>query len=138
MKFIFKEHIKLFVGYTYSVAKAKYLSPNPNLFLLPKNKLNLALVYEKEGHIKAGFEAYYTGQQYLPTGKLSSPFWDLGFMLEKIFEKVSFYINAENMLDTRQSRYKRVVNEPHNNPSFNDIWTHTEGLALSVGFKLKL
>jgi hypothetical protein len=29
--------------------------------------------------------------------------------------------------DTPQNRYKPVVNGSHNNPTFDDIWTHTEG-----------
>jgi iron complex outermembrane receptor protein/outer membrane receptor for ferrienterochelin and colicins len=33
--------------------------------LVPKHKLNTALIYEKEGLIKLGLEGYFTGRQYL-------------------------------------------------------------------------
>jgi len=59
-------------------------------------------------------------------------------MAEKVFGKISVFINAENFTDTRQSRYKSVVNGPHNNPTFDDIWTHTEGRTFNAGVKLKL
>lgn len=138
MKFIFKEHLKFFVGYTYNEANAKYLSGNQFMPLLPKNKLNLALVYEKEKQFKIGLEGYFTDQQYLSTGAKTSTFWEFGAMAEKSFGKISLYINAENFTDVRQSKYKRVVNEPHSNPTFDEIWTHTEGFVLSGGIKVKL
>ena len=138
MKFTYKDHLKLFIGYTFTDAQAKYLSGNQYLPLLAKNKLNLALVYEKENFLKVGLEGYFTDRQFLTNGTRTPSFWEFGFMAEKTFGKFSIYINAENFTDTRQSKYKRVVNEPHNNPTFDDIWTHTEGFVLSGGLKIKL
>jgi outer membrane receptor for ferrienterochelin and colicins len=137
-KLIYKENFKFFVGFTYTDATASYLTGNQFLPLLPKNKLNLALVYEKEKDLKIGLEAYFTDQQYLNNGSTTPSFWELGFMTEKTFNKIAVYINAENFTNVRQSTYKRVVNEPHNNPTFDDIWTHTEGFVFSAGIKLKL
>jgi outer membrane receptor for ferrienterochelin and colicins len=65
-------------------------------------------------------------------------FWEFGFMAQKTIKKVSFYINFENFTDQRQSRYKRVVNPPNNNPSFDEIWNHTEGFVFNGGIKVKL
>jgi len=59
-------------------------------------------------------------------------------MAEKLWEKFSVYINFENFTDTRQSRFKRVANDPHSNPTFDDIWTHTEGFVVNWGVKVKL
>jgi outer membrane receptor for ferrienterochelin and colicins len=138
LKFIYKENFKFFVGYTFTDAKATYSSGNQFLLLLPKSKLNLALVYEKEDKIKIGLEGYATGQQYLSNGTNTPSYLELGFMVEKIFNRFSIFVNAENFTDVRQSRYKRVVNEPHSNPTFDDIWTHTEGRTFNGGIKFKL
>jgi iron complex outermembrane receptor protein/outer membrane receptor for ferrienterochelin and colicins len=138
LKFIYKNHLKFFVGYTFTDAKAKYLSGNQHLPLLAKNKLNLALVYEKEKFLKVGLEGYFTDRQLLTNGTQTQSFWEFGFMAEKILGKISIYVNAENFTDTRQNKYKRVVNEPHSNPTFDDIWTHTEGIVFSSGLKIKL
>ena len=54
-------------------------------------------------------------------------------MAEKTLGIFSVFVNAENFTDTRQSRYKPVVNGPHNSPVFDDIWTHTEGVHLTAG-----
>jgi iron complex outermembrane receptor protein/outer membrane receptor for ferrienterochelin and colicins len=137
-KLIYHEHLKLFLGYTFTDSKVKYLPGNPALTLVPKHKLNTALIYEKHGVIKLGLEGYFTGQQHLTNGGTTPVFEELGFMAEKIFKKFSIYINFENFTDTRQSRYKNVVNGSHLNPTFDEIWTHTEGFVMNGGIKLRL
>ena len=137
-RFVYKDNFKLFLGYTFTDTKAKYLTGNQFLRLVPKNKLNSALIYEKEGVIKLGLEGYFTGKQYLSNGTHTPAYSEFGFMAEKIFRKFSLYINFENFTDTRQSRYKNVVNGSHLNPTFDEIWTHTEGFVVNGGIKLKL
>jgi len=137
IKFIFKEDLKLFVGYTFTNAKATYLATKQFLPLLPKNKLNLTLMYEKEDNFKLGLEGYFTDRQYLYNGNRTPSFWEFGLAAQKTFKKVSVFINFENFSDQRQSKYKRVVNPPHNNPTFDDIWNHTEGFVINGGVKLK-
>ena len=137
-KFIYRDRLKLFLGYTFTDAKAKYLAGNRFLPLVPKHKLNSALIYEKEGAIKLGLEGYFTGKQHLSNGTQSPAYSEFGFMAEKIFRKFSLYINFENFTDTRQSNYKNVVNGSHLEPAFDEIWTHTEGFVVNGGIKLKL
>ena len=137
-KFIFKENFKLFLGYTFTDTKAKYVAGNQFLPLVPRDKLNTALIYEREGSIKLGLEGYFTGKQYLHDGTKTPSFSVFGFMAEKIFKKFSLFVNLENFTDTRQSRYKNVVNGPHADPTFDEIWTHTEGFVVNGGIKIKL
>jgi iron complex outermembrane receptor protein/outer membrane receptor for ferrienterochelin and colicins len=107
--------------------------------LLPKNKLNLALIYEKENNFKFGLEGYFTDNQFLYDGSQTPSFWEFGFMAEKtMWKHFSFFINFENFTDTRQSNYKRVVNGPNNNPTFDDIWTNTEGFTINGGVKIRI
>lgn len=136
-KFIYKENFKLFLGYTFTDTKAKYLYGNQFLPLVPKDKLNTALIYEKEDVIKLGLEGYFTGRQYLSDGTRTPGFSVFGFMAEKIFSRFSLFINLENFTDTRQSKYKNVVNGSHLSPTFDEIWTHTEGFVINGGIKLK-
>jgi outer membrane receptor for ferrienterochelin and colicins len=138
LKIIYRHNLKLFLGYTFTDAKAKYLSGNQFLPLVPKHKLNSALIYEKEDVIKLGLEAYYTSSQYLYNGLKTEDFWECGFMAEKPFRHFSLFINFENFTDTRQSRFKPVANGPHQTPVFDDIWTHTEGFVVNGGIKVRL
>jgi iron complex outermembrane receptor protein/outer membrane receptor for ferrienterochelin and colicins len=137
-RLVFKDVFKLFLGYTFTDAKAKYLAGNQFLPLVPKHKLNSALIYEKEGFLKLGLEGYFTGKQNLSDGTQTPAFSEFGFMAEKIFRKFSLYLNFENFTDTRQSKYKNVVNGSHLDPTFDEIWTHTEGFVINGGIKIKL
>ena len=130
--------VKLFAGYTFTNAKAGYLPGNQILPLTPKSKLNSALLFEKEENFKAGVEAYYTSAQFLSDRARTKPYWVLGIFGEKTFGKFSLFVNAENITDTRQSRFGQVVFPPFQNPTFAEIYTHTEGRIFNGGVKIRL
>ena len=129
--------VKLFAGYTFTDAIARYLNGNQTLPLVPKSRLNSALLFERESNFKAGLEAYYTSSQVLTNGSSARHFWVLGIFGEKTYGKISFFFNAENITDTRQSRFGPVVFPPHQNPTFAEIYTHTEGRIFNGGVKLR-
>jgi iron complex outermembrane receptor protein/outer membrane receptor for ferrienterochelin and colicins len=129
--------MKLFVGYTFTDAEAEYLTGDQTLPLVPKSRSNSALLFEREGKFKAGVEAYYSSSQILSTGFKTPSFWVYGIFGEKTFGKLSVFINAENLGDTRQSRFSPVVFPPHQNPTFSEIYTHTEGRVFNGGLKVK-
>ncbi|MBC7511532.1 MAG: hypothetical protein H7320_22715 [Ferruginibacter sp.] len=128
---IFKEELKLFARCTFTYATTNYQSGNIFLPLVPKNKLNLALVFKRENKFKVGLEGYFADRQYLYYGNKTPSFWKFGFMAEKTFNKVVQFINFENFTAQRQSNYKRVVNPPYNDPTFDDIWNYTEGFIVN-------
>lgn len=136
-RFIY-DFAKLFAGYTYTDAKAKYLDGEQSLVLLPKHRLNSMLLFEKERNFKTGFEAYFSSSQFLSDGFKTKQYWDLGLFFEKTFGKFSYFVNAENFTDTRQSRFGNVVAPPHGNPAFQEVYTHTEGRVFNGGVKIKL
>ena len=130
--------LKLFAGYTFTNAKAGYLTSNQILPLTPKSTINSSLLLEKESNFKAGIEAYYTSSQFLSDRSRTKPYWVLGIFGEKTFGKFSIFINAENITDTRQSRFGQVVYPPLQNPTFAEIYTHTEGRVFNGGVKIRL
>ncbi len=132
------DFIKLFAGYTFTDAKAKYLPGNQTLPLTPRSRINSSLLFEKEDNFKAGIEAYYTSRQFLNSGFRTRPYWILGLFGEKWLGKYSLFINAENITDTRQGRYTQVVFPPHQNPSFGEIYVPTEGRVFNGGIKIRL
>jgi len=130
--------VKLFAGYTYTNAKADYLTGNQVLALTPKSRINSALLFEREDDFKVGLEAYYTSSQYLTDRFRTRPFWVAGVFGEKSFGEYSLFFNAENVTDTRQGRFGTVVFPPHQNPTFAEIYTHTEGRVFNGGIKVRL
>lgn len=138
IKFTIEEDFKIFIGYTYTDAKAKYLQSNQTLPLLPKNKILFTTVYEEEKNFKLGFEGYFSDKQYLSNQNQTPSFWTFGFMAQKtMWKHFDFFVNFENFTDVKQSNYKRVVNQPNTNPTFDEIWTHTEGFVFNGGVKIK-
>lgn len=129
---------KFFAGYTFVDARALYQSGNNFLPVTPKNKVNLVFLIEKEHNYKIGLEGYWTDNQYLSDGRLAPSFWEFGLFGEKIFKKFSLYINFENFTDTRQNKFEQVVFPPHDNPTFAQVYTHTEGFIINGGIKLRL
>lgn len=129
--------VRLFAGYTFTDAKAEYLTGNQTLPLVPRSRLNSALLFEREGNFKAGIEAYYSSSQFLSNRLKTKPFSVFGVFGEKTFGRMSLFINAENITDTRQSRFGPVVFPPHQNPTFSEIYTHTEGRVFNGGIKIK-
>ncbi len=129
--------VKLFAGYTFTHAKADYLTGNRTLPLTPKSRINSALLFERAESFKTGIEAYYTSSQFLSNGFRTRHFWVLGVFGEKMFGRYSLFINAENITDTRQGRFTQVVFPPHQTPTFSEIYTHTEGRVFNGGIKIR-
>ncbi|HEX8098077.1 MAG TPA: TonB-dependent receptor, partial [Pyrinomonadaceae bacterium] len=130
--------VKLFAGYTYTNAKAEYLTGNRILALTPKGRVNSALLFERAEDFKVGLEAYYTSSQYLTDRFRTRPFWVAGVFGEKSFGKYNLFFNAENLTDTRQGRFGTVVFPPHRHPTFAEVYTHTEGRVFNGGIKIRL
>jgi outer membrane receptor for ferrienterochelin and colicins len=128
---------KLFVGYTFTHAKAGFLSGNRGLALTPRSRVNSSLVFEEHDSFKAGAEFYYASRQILDDRSLTPSTAKFGLFGEKMFGKFSIFVNAENIFDERQSRKSPVVLGPHSNPNFAEIYTHTEGRIFNGGIKIK-
>ena len=132
------KHFKLFLGYTYTDTKLHYngiYQVNP---LTPKHRINNILMYEVENKWKFGVEAYYFSPQLLSDGTTGRDYWLCGFMAEKIWKRFSVYINFENFMDTRQTRFGSIYNGTITNPQFQQIYAPLDGFVVNGGIKLKL
>lgn len=129
--------VKLFAGYTFTDAKAGYIPGSRRLTLLPRNKINSALVFEEHENFKAGVEFYYASPQILSDRSPTRSTGEVGLFGEKTFGKVSLFINAENLTDVRQGKYGPVVLPPFDNPTFAEIYTHLEGRVFNGGIKIR-
>ena len=128
---------KLFIGYTYTDAKAGYLPGNRILPLTPKSKINSSLIFEEHDSFKAGIEAHFTGRQTISDRTSARSYTVVGIFGEKIFKNFSLFLNAENITDVRQSRYSRVVFPPFTAPTFAEVYTHLEGRVFNGGIKIR-
>ena len=106
------------VTFTGSYVRTDAHEPNPDgagrrlVPLTPRNTAGLTAVWEKHGRGRIGLEAYYTGRQGLednPYRSRSRPYVELGAMGELVLGKVSLFINAENLLNFRQTLRSAAV-----------------------------
>lgn len=129
---------KLFLGYTFTdtkVHEGSVVVQNP---LTAKHRLNNVLMYEVEEKWKVGLEAYYFSRQRLTDGSYGKEYWIYGLMIEKFWEKFSLFINFENFLDARQTRFDTIYTGTISNPVFRDIYAPVDGFVINGGVKLNL
>ena len=129
---------KLFLGYTFTKAYVHEGNSKTENFLTPRHRLNSVLLYEVEEKWKVGLEGYYFSKQKLSDGATGKSYWITGFMVEKLWEKFSVYINFENFLDARQTRFDSIYTGTIDNPQFKDIYAPLDGFVINGGIKLRI
>jgi iron complex outermembrane receptor protein len=130
-------HFKLFVGHTLADVKEHYDGDTTTLPLVSRHRLNNVLIYEIEEKLRIGLEAYYFSPQRLNDDRTGRKYWILGLMTEKMWEDFSVFLNFENFLDTRQTKFEKIFTGSITNPTFNDIYAPVDGFVLNGGLKLR-
>jgi len=129
---------KLFLGYTYTDAHRHENAVQLPNTLTAKHRINSVLMYEVEDTWKIGLEAYTFSKQLLNDGTVGKNYVITGFMIEKLWERFSIYLNFENFLDARQSRFDTIYTGPLSNPQFRDIYAPLDGFVMNGGIKFRL
>jgi len=129
---------KLFLGYTYTDAHRHENAVQLPNTLTAKHRINSVLMYEVEDKWKIGLEAYTFSKQLLNDGTVGKNYVITGFMIEKLWERFSIYLNFENFLDARQSRFDTIYTGPLSNPQFRDIYAPLDGFVMNGGIKFRL
>lgn len=129
---------KLFVGYTLADVNEHYNDATNQFPLVAKHRLNNVLMYEVEEKWKIGLEAYYFSEQLLNDGATGKAYWINGLMMERLWESFSVFLNFENFLDTRQSKFDTIYTGSLSNPTFRDIYAPVDGFVINGGLKIRL
>jgi iron complex outermembrane receptor protein len=104
----------------------------------PRHSIGMVGAYEEEGWGRIGAEAYYIGVQNLdddPYRTESEPHLILGVLIDKRFGPLRVFLNAENILDTRQTRHDPLL-RPAQTPDgrwITDVWAPLEGRSFNAG-----
>lgn len=132
------KHFKLFVGYTFADVKQHLGDVVNRMPLTAPHRLNNVLIYEVHEKWRIGLEGYYYSQQQLSDGTTGKPYWICGLMMEKVFQSFSLFLNFENFLDARQTKFDTIYTGPVTDPEFRDIYAPVDGFVVNGGIKLKL
>ena len=135
VKFSFRD-FRWFINYAYIDTRLRYLAGSPQKPLTAKHNAGTVLMYENDKW-RIGYEAYYTGSQFLTDGTETSDFITMGLMIQKHFNWGSPYINFENFTERRQNRFSPEVLGTVQNPIFQEIYAPTDGFVFTIGVHLK-
>jgi outer membrane receptor for ferrienterochelin and colicins len=136
------------IAFTGSYVRTNAHEPDPNgsgrrlVPLTPRNTAGLTAVWEQHGRSRIGLEAYYTGRQRLednPYRARSRDFVELGAMAELTLGQISLFINAENLLNVRQTHYDPLL-LPHRAPDGAwtvDAWAPLDGRTINGGVRFR-
>jgi outer membrane receptor for ferrienterochelin and colicins len=110
--------------------------------LTPRHTAGLVAMWEKHGRGRVGLEMYYTGTQELHGNSWRTrgrPYVELGLMGELVLGKLSLFLNAENLLDVRQTRWDPLL-LPQRAPVgawTADAWAPSDGRVINSGVRLR-
>ena len=109
--------------------------------LTPRDQAGIVTMWEQEGRARVGIEVYYTGTQALddnPYRGESKPYVHIGVLAERRFAAARFFINAENLLGYRQTRYDPLVlpSRGVGGRWTTDVWGPLDGRVANVGLRL--
>lgn len=112
------------------------------LALTPLHSAGFVVMWEEHGSHLLGFEAYYTGTQHLennPYRERSESYWHLGLLGQITIGQISLFVNAENLLNVRQTKEDPLV-LPEQAPSgrwTTDIWSRNDGFTVNAGLRFQ-
>lgn len=110
--------------------------------MTPRHAAGIVGMWEAEGSGRIGIELYYTGRQELdenPYRAVSRPYVITGLLVERRFGPARLFVNAENLLDARQTEYDPLV-LPARSPDgrwTTDVWAPLEGRVFNGGVRFE-
>ncbi|CAN5326372.1 hypothetical protein BH23GEM2_BH23GEM2_20390 [soil metagenome] len=113
--------------------------------LIPRHAASIVTSVENEGMSRVAMELYYTGRQTLddnPYRTHSRPYLIFGLLGERAFEtrlgRARVFLNAENLLDVRQTRVDPLVlpSPGLGGRRTTDVWSLLEGRTSNAGVRL--
>ena len=131
--------LELYLGFNHTIAKRSGSGESAYLPFSPQDKFSLTLAYTVENKWRFGIESSFVGNQYLYDNQRVKDysFW-AGSVERKFGTHLSLILNAENILNIKQSDYEKVVIGTPERPSFNPIWAPQEGAIVNLALRYKL
>lgn len=130
---------------TYTYVRSSEEDPDSGLRrsvpLTPRQQAGIVAAWEQENRARVGVELYYTGRQSLgdnPYRATSKSYVHVGTMVERRFGSARVFMNAENLLDFRQTKHDRLVLPARGVGGrwTTDVWAPLDGRVVNVGLRI--
>lgn len=132
------DDVSLYLGYTFTDAQRNFSSGRFANPLTAKHRVNCNVMYEADDKWRLAYEVFYTGKQLLTSGEQVRDYWVMGMSGERKFGNFSVFLNFENFLDTRQSRWEPMYTGTVQQPDFREIYTQIDGFIFNGGLRFSL
>jgi iron complex outermembrane receptor protein len=111
--------------------------PSP---LVPRHLAGLVASFESEGVMRAGLVLYYNGRQPLDDDAYrahSTSYLYIGALVERTIGRARVFVNAENLLDVRQTDWDPLVRPfiGKGGRWTNDVWAPLDGFVVNAGVR---
>jgi iron complex outermembrane receptor protein len=111
--------------------------------LTPRQTAGLVAAWEPGGLGRLAAEAYYIGEQSLddnPFRARSRTYWLTGLLAEVRLGRTRLFLNAENLLDVRQTRTDPLIRPSRSREGLwvVDVWAPLEGRTFNGGVRVLL
>ncbi len=130
--------IEFYLGYNHTIAERTSTAQTTYIPFSPQDKGSLTLAYSIPDKWRAGIEASWVGNQYIYDNQRVSNYYFWALAVERMLGHVSLILNAENLLNVRQSDYGPVVTGSNLNPSIAPLWGPQEGRIINFAIKYHL
>jgi outer membrane receptor for ferrienterochelin and colicins len=135
-------HVIATYTYTRSTEHDPHGDRRRDVPLTPRHAAGLVGMLESEGSGRIGVELYYTGRQELdenPYRDESRAYLILGALAERRFGSARVFLNAENLLDARQTRWHPLLLPSRTAAGrwTTDAWAPLEGRTFNAGVRLE-
>jgi len=136
-----REPIHATATYVYTKATELWQGVRREVPYTPRHTAGAVVAWEEHGQGRIGVELYYTGLQELdddPYRTESRSHFILGMLVEREIGMARFFLNGENLLDTRHTRWSPLV-RPAQSPQgrwTTNAWAPLEGRAFNGGVRL--
>ena len=133
---------KLTGSYLYVDSSEPGVNGRREIALTPTHTAGMVAMWERHGEFRLGLEMYYTGEQRVegnPYRSVSEPYLDIGILGEITIGPASWFINAENILNVRQTREDSLLlplRSAHGQWT-TDIWSRNDGFIVNGGVRLR-
>ena len=130
-----KGHVELYLGFNHTISDGD----NKPILFAPRDKFSMTFSYDIEGEWRFGLENSWVGNQYISETAKAPDFWFFAGMIERKFSKnVSVVLNAENLLDERQSRRETLFTGSPQRPDFKALYMPIDGRVVNLALRIKL
>lgn len=133
-----KGKLELNAGYALNDTYLQDSLSTTALTLVPRHSVNGSFGYRNAENWAFNVYGNWNASQWLLAGMESPAVLLVGVNAERTIRQFTFFLNASNLLDMRQSKDESMLTFPYNTPQFTQVWAPLDGFYFNGGLRIRL